>query len=235
MWKKNPLASEQEQLKALQRLDTQKVIKFIQKGMDVNKEFSETGKRPIHYAISYTGRTQLLEYLLQVPGIEIDAFDTCGNTALMYAAYRGYIDACCLLIRYGASYTLKSKLDGKNALEIFREESPYKSLFYRLETAIKEREAMVSLETPDEKSLPVTGHATEVIYRKPNRPKIIAPTSQPTLQKYPASSCSKALFTCISFWNRLTSKSKKEANSTDVELITPSTPTPGLSKTSHTD
>ncbi len=51
---------ETEQLQALQRLNLQKVKKFIKKRMNVNQAFTETQLKPLHFAVNCNGKTELL-------------------------------------------------------------------------------------------------------------------------------------------------------------------------------
>ncbi len=131
-------SSETKQLKALQRLDLEKVQKFVKNGMDVNKSFTENQLKPLHFAVYCAGSTELLEYLLQQRDIQIDAGDKNGVTPLMYAAIRGEIKACCFLIAHGADYHRISPIHEKNALELFK--SARSAFFDHLESAIQKRE-----------------------------------------------------------------------------------------------
>lgn len=131
-------SSETDQLRALQRLDLKEVQKFIAKGMDVNQSFTEYQLKPLHFAVNCAGSTELLEYLLQQPDIQIDAGDKDGVTPLMYAAIDGEIKACCLLIAHGADYQRESLTHKQNALELFKESRG--AFFDHLESAVKKRE-----------------------------------------------------------------------------------------------
>lgn len=132
-----------EQQQALIKLEVSKIQRLIaNKEMDVNKTFTDKKLTPLHYAVKCIGKTELLEYLLRQKNINIDARDAYGETPLMHAAKAGECNACCLLIKYGANYKLKSPLSQKDALEVFQGTN-YKFLSDKIEIAIKERATLI--------------------------------------------------------------------------------------------
>eukprot|EP01043_Picozoa_sp_COSAG02_P092724 COSAG02_NODE_29311_length_571_cov_3.413136_2_plen_158_part_01 len=66
------------------------------------------------------GRRDVVEWLVRAPGIEIDAQDDWGSTALHDAAANGEADCVLVLLEAGASALLKGG-DGRTALELARE------------------------------------------------------------------------------------------------------------------
>jgi ankyrin repeat protein len=72
------------------------------------------GKTLLHIAVIH-GHTRIIGWLLQQPGIEIDATDDTGATAFLWAAYELSVSSMILLHRYGASL-LAADRNGRYAL-----------------------------------------------------------------------------------------------------------------------
>lgn len=97
------------------------VVRYlISAGADVNATSNALGLgTPLIYAAS-SDRTQVMQYLID-NGARVDARTPARQeTALMWAAGRGHVEAANLLIESGADTGLKNK-DGQTALDIARE------------------------------------------------------------------------------------------------------------------
>ena len=147
------------------------------------------------------GKTELLDYLLQQAGVEIDACDKYGCTPLMYAAMEGETKACCLLIAYGADYELKSPLHQKSALELFKNSS-YKNFADELEAAIEERKSIIC--TRNNKSV------------TPEKVLDRTDSSSNYEMHQPSASVKKRIVSYLS-----TGRSEKQKSENDIALITP--------------
>eukprot|EP01043_Picozoa_sp_COSAG02_P002731 COSAG02_NODE_65_length_42645_cov_26.951934_1_plen_360_part_10 len=66
------------------------------------------------------GQRDVVEWLVRAPGIEIDAQNGSGSTALHFAANNGKADCVLVLLEGGASALLKDK-EGRTALKVARE------------------------------------------------------------------------------------------------------------------
>jgi len=86
-----------------------------------SEEFSDINNRIISigeikttaliYSIEEIGRIDIVEKLLQINGIDVDAKNEAGETALVYTCYSGKIDIFNLLLSKGASIDLKDDED----------------------------------------------------------------------------------------------------------------------------
>ncbi|EFC46026.1 predicted protein [Naegleria gruberi] len=75
------------------------------------------GMTPLMWACD-SGHVHIVNYLLSVPGIEINRVDEItGRTALHYAAIRNYKEICEVLLRHGADKNIKTSL-GSDAEEM---------------------------------------------------------------------------------------------------------------------
>lgn len=223
MFNPRPLTKkEREQVDALKKLNVKKVRKFIERGeLDVNKLFSEEGRRPIHLVIPFRGPTAILEYLLERDDIQVDALDAFGSTALMCAASHGNADACRVLIQHGADYNLKGGLVKQNAVEIFKERHGH--LFSSFEEIIKERENSLKAEANSEikviEEVPTANKASLLKQRKATQ----TPThSNSTLGAQPAIDQPENVGHCnfkLGFWKLVNCFNSRHNASSDVLYV----------------
>ena len=76
----------------------------------------DTNKRTALMAAAFWGHTAIVELLLRdAPGINVDAADVDGVTALMHASYKGNVGAAIVLLEAGADADATA-LDGETAL-----------------------------------------------------------------------------------------------------------------------
>ena len=76
------------------------VERLLARGFDVNSPDPE-GQRALHLAMR-DGQHRLAMVLLDAPGLQIDATNAQGETALMIAAIRGWLEWCQRLVHIGA-------------------------------------------------------------------------------------------------------------------------------------
>lgn len=81
---------------------------LLKKGAKPNVTSSSKGYTPLHIAVQF-GHMELVQRLLNVKSVEIDATDQQGMTALHTAISRGYEDICRYLIDKGASINISTK------------------------------------------------------------------------------------------------------------------------------
>eukprot|EP01043_Picozoa_sp_COSAG02_P076671 COSAG02_NODE_16403_length_1086_cov_2.591692_1_plen_150_part_10 len=89
-------------------------------GGDLNLRYvgNDTGLMPA----AANGRRDVVEWLVRAPGIEIDAQNDWGRTALHRAAINGKADCVLVLLEAGASALVKDK-KGRTALELAQGEN----------------------------------------------------------------------------------------------------------------
>lgn len=77
------------------------VIKLLTThGADVNARDGKSGKTILHYAAD-TGNTILMDYILQLPGIDVNSRTYAGQTPTTLAKGRGYADIWITLRKFG--------------------------------------------------------------------------------------------------------------------------------------
>ena len=93
------------------------VVDLIEKGADVNlRDYSS--QTPLHWATTHN-QTEIVKALID-KGADIHARESFeGNTALHIAADKGYISIMKLLMKHGASVSLKNKW-GKSPFDLIR-------------------------------------------------------------------------------------------------------------------
>ena len=96
---------------ALEALDN-----LLKKGAKPNVTSSSKSRTPLHVAAQF-GHKQIIERLLNVKNLDIDATDQQGMTALHLAISRGYEDICTDLIDNGASINMTTK-EGLSCLHL---------------------------------------------------------------------------------------------------------------------
>ncbi len=108
-------ASANKQLRDFSRSDLYYVKDAIDKGADVNLIYA-SGWTPLMHA-SDAGNREIVEYLLSVPRIHINAQSEFGWTALMLAAWNGNKGLVMLLIEKGADVNLTAHSDNGDPLK----------------------------------------------------------------------------------------------------------------------
>ncbi|MDH4226389.1 MAG: ankyrin repeat domain-containing protein [Deltaproteobacteria bacterium] len=96
---------------------------LISSGSSVNAKNNE-GRTPLHAAVT-SGEYKTVKLLASVSGADVNAQDKTGITPLHLAALAGRDDMAFILIKRGASVSLKNN-DGKSALDIARESKKQK-------------------------------------------------------------------------------------------------------------
>lgn len=72
-------------------------------------EYAQNGNTPLHMGSAY-GRTDVVQFLVD-QGVEINATNKYGETALFYACYRGYADIAAFLIEQaGCDLEIRNKV-----------------------------------------------------------------------------------------------------------------------------
>ena len=113
------------------------VVKFlIENGAEVNITDS-SDNTPLIFIIHKTGNLEITERLLE-RGAIVNAQNRTGETALMYAAWRGHSEIVRLLLAYHADVTLKNK-QGDTALTL-AESKKHLEIVQMLQTAMKSRQ-----------------------------------------------------------------------------------------------
>ncbi|KAF0983012.1 hypothetical protein FDP41_010990 [Naegleria fowleri] len=101
-------------LESARRGDVALVKKLIESGLDVNlpdDRFVYYGMTPLMWACD-SGHVPVVNYLLSVPGININQVDgITGRTALHYAAIRNYKEICDILIKANIDTSIKTVLN----------------------------------------------------------------------------------------------------------------------------
>ncbi|KAG2378846.1 hypothetical protein C9374_007994 [Naegleria lovaniensis] len=101
-------------LESARRGDVALVKKLIESGLDVNladDRFVYYGMTPLMWACD-SGHVPVVNYLLSVPGININQLDgITGRTALHYAAIRNYKEICEILIKANIETSTKTILN----------------------------------------------------------------------------------------------------------------------------
>jgi len=84
---------------SLKNGDLDQVRDFVEsKRADINKEID--GRPPIHYAADY-GQKEVIQYLIE-KGVDLNAKDKHGISALLAAIWEGHTDCVKLMIEKGA-------------------------------------------------------------------------------------------------------------------------------------
>jgi ankyrin repeat protein len=104
-------ASANKQLRDFSRSDLYYVKEAIDNGADVNV-VGGSGWTPLMHATD-GGNKEIVEYLLTVPGIRINAQSEFGWTALMLAAWNDNKELVKLLIEKGADANIKTEGNGE--------------------------------------------------------------------------------------------------------------------------
>lgn len=81
---------------------------LIRHGADFRQLRDQQGYLPIHIA-AQNGQPYALLYLAALPSADVDATDLHGRTALIWAAYRGHVEVCQVLLGEGASIDSKDR------------------------------------------------------------------------------------------------------------------------------
>lgn len=84
------------------------VTVLIQAGADVNSPQRDYGHTALFWA-SYNGYKDMVKLLLAQPGIQLDAIDIDGQTALMAAAEKGHAEIAEMLLKAGAKVSITNK------------------------------------------------------------------------------------------------------------------------------
>ena len=95
--------------------NARKLQKFLNSGVDVNSQ-NDNGETPFLYAVR-THKNRLLEFLLKIPEVNVNAVDLDGNTSVIIAAKYKNIDLIKRLINnihYSNSDILNFLYAGKN-------------------------------------------------------------------------------------------------------------------------
>jgi len=99
---------------AAKRGNADLVIKLVQDGLDVNQPNLE-GQTPLMLAAQAEQNVVAVVNLLLTQGAKVNEVDRYGNTALIYAAQTGDLDAVKALVAHGADASIKNK-SGATAL-----------------------------------------------------------------------------------------------------------------------
>jgi len=105
------------------------VTALIQAGADVNSPQRDYGHTALFWA-SFKGNKDLVKLLLAQPGIQLDAINIDGDTALMAAAEKGHGEIAEMLLKAGANASITDKR-GETATSLAQK-------------ALAEQQAMVS-------------------------------------------------------------------------------------------
>jgi ankyrin repeat protein len=84
------------------------VTALLQAGADVNSPQRESGHTALIWA-SFNGYKNMVKLLLAQPGIQLDAIDIDGQTALMAAAEKGHAEIAEMLLQAGAKVSITDK------------------------------------------------------------------------------------------------------------------------------
>lgn len=111
------LFSETPLLKAIKGKHSEVIKALLEAGADVNA-ITKSGKSALDVAVTWE-EPSVLEVLLAHTGINVNAADSGGNTALMTAAKAGKLTALKMLLAAGADASIKNKR-GQTALGLAR-------------------------------------------------------------------------------------------------------------------
>jgi palmitoyltransferase len=81
---------------------------LVRHGADFRQLRDQQGYLPIHIA-AQNGQPYTLLYLAALPSADVDAADLHGRTALIWAAYRGHVEVCQVLLGEGAAIEAKDR------------------------------------------------------------------------------------------------------------------------------
>lgn len=100
---------------AAEKADIPMVMFLIENGADVNIA-DANGNTPLIFIINKTGNLEITKHLI-AKGAAVNTQNRTGETALMYAAWRGYTDIVAFLLENRANITLKNG-HGETALTL---------------------------------------------------------------------------------------------------------------------
>lgn len=93
--------------------DTIQIAAYIKQGIDINQA-NPKGFTPLILAV-YNNNKETVKWLIS-EGAKVDAQDMSGNTALMGATFKGYVDMVDLLIKEGRANVNQVNANGASAL-----------------------------------------------------------------------------------------------------------------------
>lgn len=116
--------------------DTVQIAEYIQQGIDINQANAK-GFTPLILAV-YNNNAEAVNFLIS-NGAKVDAQDMSGNTALMGATFKGYVNMVDLLLNVGKANVNQVNANGASAL-IFAATFGQNEIVTKLLTAGADRE-----------------------------------------------------------------------------------------------